>query len=299
MPLIAIVAAVLVFLASVIAEQTGIWDDALDTVADNQFAASDIDADGTVLDVHFIDVGQGDCSLFVSDGKTMLVDCGESENADTVIQTISDMGIETLDYAVITHAHSDHMGAMADVITEIGVENILLSQPCDDSSETATYESFMDAADASGANIILAQPDYTFTVGYAQCTVLAPSEVSSNENNNSIVMHVSAGETSFLLTGDAEKKVEKEIMEKYPNLTATILKVGHHGSSTSSYGEFIEQISPETAIIQCGLNNSYGHPHEETVSTLKDLNITYYQSDIHGDITVSCTADGYSVKTEK
>lgn len=296
-PLITVIAAVVVFLASFIAEQAGVWDDTLNEVANNSF--SSVDTDGTILDAYFIDVGQGDCSLFISDGKTMLIDCGESENAETVIQTISGMGIEKLDYAVVSHAHSDHMGAMADVITEIGAENLLLSEPCNNNAETATYEEFIDAADASGANIILAQPDYTFTLGYAECTVLSPAKVSSNENDNSVVLHISAGKTSFLLTGDAEKKIEKEIMENYPNLTATILKAGHHGSSTSSHEDFIEQLSPETAIIQCGLNNSYGHPHEETVSTLKKFNITSYRNDICGNIMVSCSTDGYKITTEK
>lgn len=278
---------------SFFAEQAGIWNDALDTVS-----GTHTDAEGILLDAYFIDVGQGDCSLFVSDGKAMLIDCGEKENADTVIQTISSLGIKKLDYAVVTHAHSDHMGAMADVINSITVDNILVSQPCDSSAATSTYEKFMDAADDSGADIILAEPDYTFTVGYAECTILAPSEVSSNENNNSIVMHISAGENSFLLTGDAETKVEKDIMKKYPGHTADIYKAGHHGSSTSSYRKFVEQLNPEVAVIQCGKDNSYGHPNTETTDTFNELNIAYYRSDICGNITISCTADDYTVKTE-
>ncbi len=300
-PLIAIIAAVVLFLASVAADKAGIWDDALDTVSDNSFSSGTITADDdeTILDAYFIDVGQGDCSLFISDESSMLIDCGENENAQTVIQTISEKGIEKLDYIVVTHAHSDHMGAMAQIIDEIPVSTILLSEPCDDSAETQTYEKFMDAAEESGAEIILAQSDYSFTLGYAKCTVLSPYEVSSNENNNSIVLYISAGETSFLMTGDAEQKIEKEIIKNYPTLNATILKIGHHGSSTSSYEEFISQISPETAIIQCGLNNSYGHPHEETISVLDSLNIPYYRSDISGNITISCTADSYTVSTER
>ncbi len=295
---VAVIAAVLVFIASFILEEAGIWDTALDSVSNDSFLSS-ADKDKNILDAYFIDVGQGDCSLFISDGKTMLIDGGESENADKIIQTISKMGIDKLDYAVVTHAHSDHIGSMAEIITEFDVGTILLSEPCQDSSETLTYEKFMDAAENSGAEILLAEPDYTFSLGYAECTVLSPSEVSSNENNNSVVMYISAGKTSFLLTGDAEKKIEKDIMKAYPNLTATILKLGHHGSSTSSYADFVSQLSPETAIIQCGLDNKYGHPHKETVSLLKTLNITYYRNDICGTINVSCTPDSYTVTTEK
>lgn len=303
-PLIAFLTAILVIIVSIIAEQAGIWDKALDAVSDDSYSFSsspDIsDAEGSVLDAYFIDVGQGDCSLFISDGKSMLIDCGESENAEAVIQTISDKGIEKLDYVVASHAHSDHMGAMAEIITQIEVDKILISEPCEDSSLTATYEKFMDAAEASEAEIILAEPDYTFTLGYAECTVLAPFTVSqSNENNNSVVMYISAGETSFLMTGDAEKTVEKKIIENYPNLSATILKVGHHGSSTSSNEAFISQISPEIAIIQCGFDNSYGHPHEETIETLDSFGIRYYRSDISGTMTVKCTKDDYSISFEE
>ena len=292
-----IIIAVLFFAVSVFMDQAGLWDDALDAVSDGSASVS-ADADEIILDTYFIDVGQGDSSLFISDNKSMLIDCGEKENADTVIATLSETGVTKLDYAVVTHAHSDHMGAMTDIIENIEIENIIISEPCEKSSETASYERFIDAVTESGANVILAQPDYTFSLGYAECRILAPYEVSSNENNNSIVMHITAGETSFLMTGDAEKTVEKNIMKNYPDLTATILKTGHHGSSTSSYESFIEQISPETAIIQCGLNNSYGHPDEETLSVFNKLNITHYRSDIYGNIKISCTTDSYTLSTE-
>ena len=256
-------------------------------------------ASKNLLDAYFIDVGQGDCALLVSDGISMLIDSGEAEYADEVVRTVTEYGIETLDYVVATHAHSDHMGSMADVISQIPVKNIIISEPCEDSSLTDTYEKFMDAMEDSNAQIILAEPDYTFSVGNAECTVLAPYSVDEdNENNNSVVMHITAGETSFLFTGDTEKAVEKEIMAKYPSLDIDILKVGHHGSSTSSYKKFIEQISPETGIISCGLNNRYGHPTEKTLETLDENNVKYYRTDICGTISVHCTKDGYTLEAK-
>lgn len=300
--IISAVAVILIILASFIADKAGVIDTS-DPIGESTTAGSvsnETSDTGNILEAYFIDVGQGDSSLFISDGVSMLIDSGEAENADTVISTVSDCGVTALDYVVVTHAHSDHMGAMADVITSVPVKNIIVSEPCDDNSQTATYEKFIDAAENSGANIILAEPDYTFSVGKAECTVLAPFNVdSSNENNNSIVMLINAGETSFLMTGDAEKSVEKEIMEKYPNLDIDILKVGHHGSSTSSYKQFVEQISPELGIIQCGLNNSYGHPTEKTLETLDSLGIKYYRTDICGAVTVRCTAETYTVEVEK
>ncbi len=298
------VAVVILLIVSFFMEKGGMWDELIDaaeqtTSANGKTASMTTDGE-SLLDAHFIDVGQGDCTLFISDGKSMLIDSGEAENADTVIKTVSEYGIESLDYVVATHAHSDHMGAMADIITEISVENIIISEPSEDSSLTATYEKFMDAVESSNANVILAEPEYTFTLGYANCTVLSPFNVdSSNENNNSIVMLITAGETSILMTGDAEKSVEKEIAAAYPDLDVDILKVGHHGSSTSSYADFIEQISPELGIIQCGLNNKYGHPTEKTIETLESAGVKYYRTDICGNISVHCTADGYTVEMKE
>lgn len=297
------VIAVIVLIVSFFMEKGGQWDELIDKAEQTTSANGNttaITTDGeNLLDAYFIDVGQGDCSLFISNGMSMLIDSGEAENADTVIKTVSECGVESLDYVVATHAHSDHMGAMSEIISEIPIENIILSEPCEDSSLTATYEKFMDAVDASNANVILAEPDYTFTLGHANCTVLAPFNVdSSNENNNSVVMLITVGETSILTTGDAEKSVEKEIMAHYPDLDIDILKVGHHGSSTSSYADFIEQISPELGIIQCGLNNKYGHPTEKTIETLDSADVKYYRTDISGNISVHCTADGYTVDTE-
>ena len=302
--------AIVIVIISLILNKNGTMDSMLDDAAQTttkQTSADTVDmtttepaVSGNLLDAYFIDIGQGDCALLVSDGMSMLIDSGEDEYADEVIRTVSDYGISTLDYVVVTHAHSDHMGSMADVISAIDVKNIIISEPCEDSSLTATYEKFIDAMEASSAAIILAEPDYTFSFGKADCTILAPFNVdSSNENNNSVVMHVTAGETSFLLTGDMEKSVEKQIMENYPLLDIDILKVGHHGSSTSSYKKFIAQISPEVAVISCGLNNRYNHPSEKTLETLDENNVKYYRTDICGTVSVHCTQDGYTLEMKE
>ena len=302
--------AIVIVIISLILNKNGTMDSMLDDAAQTTTKQTSADTadmtttepavSGNLLDAYFIDIGQGDCALLVSDGMSMLIDSGEDEYADEVIRTVSDYGISTLDYVVVTHAHSDHMGSMADVISAIDVKNIIISEPCEDSSLTATYEKFIDAMEASSAAIILAEPDYTFSFGKADCTILSPFNVdSSNENNNSVVMHVTAGETSFLLTGDMEKSVEKQIMENYPLLDIDILKVGHHGSSTSSYKKFIAQISPEVAVISCGLNNRYNHPSEKTLETLDENNVKYYRTDICGTVSVHCTQDGYTLEMKE
>lgn len=296
--IVPVIAVILALAASFLMEYTGQWDVIIDTVNNDELVMTY--SDDVILDAYFIDVGQGDCSLFVSDSMTMLIDGGEAKYADTLIETISDYGIDSLDYVVATHAHSDHIGALETVIEQITVSNIIVSEPCEDSSLTSTYLNFTNAAQNSDADIIVAEPSYTFSLGYADCTILAPFNVdSSNENNNSIVMLINAGETSFLLTGDAEQTVEKQLIENYPTLDIDILKVGHHGSSTSSYSTFIELISPEIAIIECGLNNKYGHPTDKTLETLDTFGVKYYRTDISGTISVQCTKDNYEIILEK
>ena len=294
---------VLLFLIiSAVLDKTGVWDNLSEKAApaDNTTAVTVSNSPETLLTAHFIDVGQGDCTLFLSGDEAMLIDCGEKEYAQTVLDTLDELGVEKLDYVVVTHAHTDHMGGMADILTAVPTGHILLSEPSDKSGATASYEAFLDAADTSGAEIILAEPDATFSVGYADCKVIAPFEVSqSEENNNSVVLTVTAGTTSFLMTGDAEKAVEKQIAERYPGLRATILKVGHHGSKTSTGSDFLTLLQPETAVIPVGEGNKYGHPSDETLTEFGESGIQYYRTDINGTVTVTCTADGYAVSTQR
>lgn len=275
-----------------------------DTTNTSSTVSSDKNDDEKIMDkkimtAHFIDVGQGDCTLFIAGDETMLIDCGESEYSDTVINDLKSYGVTELDYVVVTHAHTDHMGGMADILDAVPTENIIFSEPSEKSSGTKSYGEFLDAADRCGADIIIAEPDYTFSLGEAQCRILAPFNVSDEENDNSVVMHITAGTTSFLMTGDAEKAVEKEIIANYPNLSATILKVGHHGSKTSSHNNFISMLGCETAIIHVGDDNKYGHPTEQVINTLEDNNIECYRTDLEGTVTIECFAENYKISTER
>ena len=251
------------------------------------------------LSAHFIDVGQGDCTLFVSGDETMLIDSGEYNYRDTVVDYLKEMGITELDYIVTTHAHSDHMGSMAYVIENIDVENIIYSEPTDSAMSKKFYGDFLDAVEKTDAEIIIAEPDYTFTLGEAECKILAPYELSNEENDNSVVMLISVDSASFLMTGDAEKAVEKKILEKYPDLNATILKAGHHGSKTSSHKDFIKTINAETAIICVGEDNSYNHPSEDILKIYEENKMDIYRTDVKGTITINCYKDRYIISTEK
>lgn len=292
---IIIIAAVLIVIFGIL-EKSGVIDKLNEYAAPNVSVSQNEDA---LLTAHFIDVGQGDCTLFISGEDTMLIDCGEAEYADTVIKALRSYGVTELDYVVATHAHTDHMGGMAYILDTVPTENIIISEPSKGSLSAKHYGEFLDAADNSGADIIFAEPDYTFSLGNAECKILAPFSVSDEENNNSVVMHITAGTTSFLMTGDAEKAVEKEIIEKYPLLRATILKAGHHGSKTSSHNNFVSMLKSETVIIPVGSGNSYGHPHEEILDIYDKYGMDCYRTDTDGTITVNCFSDSYKVSTER
>lgn len=288
---------------SVVLDKAGILDEEIkkaSTVNSNETQSLTPNDSDIILTAHFIDVGQGDCSLFISGDEAMLIDCGESEYSDEVIAEIRSYGVTELDYIVATHAHSDHMGGMADIINTIHADNIIISEPSEKSSGTKTYEKFLDAVDASDSEIILAEPGYTFTLGEAKCEILAPFEVSeTEENNNSVVMYITAGTKSFLMTGDAEKAIEKDIVAAYPSLHADILKLGHHGSKTSSCDDFLSLVRPKIAIISVGKNNNYNHPSESTIQALDEHDIEYYRTDKSGTITIDCTYDSYALSFER
>ncbi len=252
-----------------------------------------------ILTSYFIDVGQGDCSLFVSGDETILIDSGEYEYGDAVISFLEEKGISEIDYLVVTHAHTDHMGAMKQIIENIDVENVILSTASDSATGKRQYGDFLEAVDNSGAEVIVAEPDYTFSFGKAECKILAPFEVSDEENDNSVVMQITAGKTSFLMTGDIEKAVEKQILANYPDLKTTILKAAHHGSKTSSHDDFINTIKAKVGIISVGTNNSYNHPSAEVVEALRNSGMDLYRTDTNGTVTIECAEDRYKIFTEK
>ena len=297
----------IIVIALIVAAILGLtgMSDKMNDYADPDYNISDgtistTKADEKLMTAHFIDVGQGDCTLFISGDETMLIDCGEEKYSDTVIRDLQSYGVTELDYVVVTHAHSDHMGGMADILSTVPTQTIIFSEPSEKSSGTKTYGDFLSAADECGADIIIAEPDYTFSFGNARCRIIAPFEVSEKEeNDNSVVMHITAGTTSFLMTGDAEKTVEKDIIANYPSLKATIIKVGHHGSKTSSYKDFISMLGCKTAVISVGEDNNYNHPSEETLATLSDNNIECYRTDLEGTVTIECFADNYKISTKR
>ena len=230
------------------------------------------------LTVSFIDIGQGDATLIECGGEAMLIDAGIYSEKETLVSYISNRGIKDIKYCVATHPHSDHIGAMDEVIYKFDVETLVYPL-CDDSSKNMNY--VYDACDEKGVSYFNPEPMDTLALGDATFTVLSPEPYADygNLNNNSIVLKMEYGNTSWLFMGDAEKEVEKELLKKDLDLNADVLKCGHHGSSTSSDVSFINAVNPSVAVISCGKNNDYGHPHRETLSTLNKRDIEIYRTD--------------------
>lgn len=249
-------------------------------------------ADGTVLEVVFIDVAQGDSALVtLPTGEFLLIDAGEKKHAKTVISLLEEKGVTRLDYVIGTHPHADHIGGLAQVIGEFEVGRIFMPKA---SHNTATFENLLLAIKDKGLQVETAKEGVTLLdTPDLKAEFVAPcGEKYSDLNNYSAVLRLSYGETAFLFMGDAEELSEHEITA---DVSADVLKVGHHGSHTSTSEEFLKRVNPSIAIISCGKNNSYGHPHDTTVSLLERRNIKIYRTDELGNITV--TSDGHKINS--
>ena len=240
--------------------------------------------------IYFIDVGQGDSALVVCDGKTMLIDGGESSASRLIYSFLENHAISHLDYIVSTHAHSDHVGGLAGALN-YATAGIALSPVTE--YDSRPFNSFARYLDEQGVSITVPYPGDAFMLGSAEVFITGPINPSANPNNTSIVIKITYGETSFLFTGDAERPEEQDILEAGYDISSTVLKVGHHGSDTSTTYPFLREIMPQFAVISCGEGNSYGHPDENTLSRLRDADVTVFRTDMQG--TITCTSDGTTV----
>lgn len=240
--------------------------------------------------IHFIDVGQADSTLVTCDGHSMLIDGGNADDSNLVYSVLQRETDGHLDYVVGTHAHEDHIGGLSGAF-EADTADVTFCPVTEYDSKA--FRNFKTRADERGGGITIPAVGDTFTLGEASVTVVAVNSVPEDTNNTSIVIRIVYGDTSFLFTGDAEQETEEKILETGQDIESTVLKVGHHGSSTSTSQAFLDAVSPTYAVISCGKDNSYGHPHSETLAKLASAGVEVFRTDELGDIY--CTSDGSEV----
>ena len=245
---------------------------------DKNFVASD-----DKIISHYIDVGQGDASLIeLSNGEVMLIDAGIASSSQKIIEYIKSLGYDRIDYVIATHPHADHIGGMAEVIKAFDIGTIYMPKA------VSTSKTYVKTGKA-GVSVL---QDENLTID-----MLAPNQDKySSLNNYSIVLKITYGNTSFLYTGDAEELSEKEITG---DVKADVLKVGHHGSDSSSSDEFLKRVNPKYAIISVGKDNSYDHPSSSTIHKLEKYTNYIYRTDLNGTITVTSDGENIDVKVEK
>ena len=250
---------------------------------------------GTEMKVHFLSVGQGDSILVQSpNGKNLLVDGGTKAAGKDVVTYLRTHGVEKLDYVVATHPDADHIGGLHSVLNSITIKNFVDSGKVHTSR---TYEEMLQLI--LDKNIPFIVPERGDTIPLDEeldITVIHVGDEADDNNEASIVLKLSYGEVSFLLMGDADIRVEKEILDK-TNVDATVLKAGHHGSNTSSSEAFIEAVNPKVTILSYGKDNSYGHPHAEVKSRLERISSQIYATAEVGNIVVETDGVDYSVLT--
>ncbi len=250
--------------------------------------------------VHFIDVGQGDCTLVISKGEVMVIDSGDRDDSDSVVKYLKEQGVKKIKYLIATHPHADHIGEMPEIIGSFDVENFIMPKiPDEFVPATKTYEDMLAALKAKGIKATKAE-DCELTLGECKLKLYKSNiENDSNLNNYSVLVKVVHGSNSFLITGDCEREEEQDILSRGCDIRAKVLKAGHHGSYTSSSAEFLDKVLPRYVVISCGRVNDYGHPNEETVDRLAKYADEIYVTAEVGTVVFESDGEGISVKYER
>ena len=249
------------------------------------------------LSIHFIDVGQADAAVILCDDEVLMIDGGNVADSSLIYSYLTNtLAIDHIDYMIGTHPHEDHIGGLAGALNACSVGTVY--SPVDNYDSDA-FNDFKRYAEAQVGSLTLPSVGDTFTIGSATAQFLSPAYPYDNTNDASIVVKIVYGDTSFLFAGDAEWEAEHDMVESGYDLSATLLKAGHHGSDSSSSYVFLREVMPQYAVISVGEGNSYGHPTEEALSRLRDVGATVYRTDLQGTIICHSDGDTLTFETEK
>ncbi len=244
--------------------------------------------------VYYLDAGQSDCSIVICDDEVLMIDSGTVNQVNNIRTNLSMLEIDTIDYLLITHQHDDHMGGAAEIINHYSVSNILMPKLSEDNAVISmTYDNLINAISENKVTPISISYGDSFMLGSALVEIFSPMKQYDNINNMSVVTKITYENTSFLFTGDSEKEIEKQLLRVGADISADVLKVGHHGSNTSSTDNFLSAVNPDYAIISSGFDNSFGHPNDNVIERFEKIGIIPYITSINGHITV--TSDGNKV----
>jgi competence protein ComEC len=254
---------------------------------------------GALVTLTFFDVGDSGDGFLVStsDGHHMVVDGGRRGSG--IAEMLRRAGVKEIDHVIGTNPDADHIGGLIELLQKLKVRNVWLSG---DSNTTITFEDFIDAIDASGAAVHEARRGDVIRLGAFEAAVVNPFEpLFSDRNNNSVAVRLVVGKVSFLLPGDMEAPAERRLaaLSGEPVLRSTVLKLGHHGSRTSTSEDFLAAVRPQAAIYQAGANNRFGHPHAEVLARLRAAGVPVYGTGVNGRIVVTTDGETYRVETER
>lgn len=241
------------------------------------------------LELHFIDVGQGDAVLIVCDGHAMLIDGGTPKNSNRIYTYLKKHEVDSLDYIIATHPHDDHVGGLAGALNAASAKHAFCSVQ---QADGRAFQSFLKYLNEQGTELAVPSPGDRYSLGSASFVFIGPLQESANMNDNSLVLRLSYGSFHALFTGDAETAEEGDILVSNSELRSTLLKVGHHGSANATSQEWVNAIRPQYAVISCGKNNEYGHPSQQTLSRLENIGCEVLRTDLSGDIVVTVKPDG-------
>ena len=255
--------------------------------------------EGDCVKVHFLDVGQGACTLIQSGREGILIDAGEREYADRVVSYLRRAGIRKLSLVVASHPHTDHIGALPEVLSTFPADALLIPRLTQENTpDSYAYERLLETVKEQSIRLVAAKPGAEYALEHAALHILAPLEQSANLNDMSVVCRLVAFETVLLLTADAEIAAQETLLRSNADLRCDVLQAPHHGSSGALDPAFLDAASPQAAVISCGAGNDYGHPHAEVLEALEHRQCKVYRTDLQSHVVVRCYEDGYRIDTD-